>query len=262
MEEIEAAGWRVIMPEGHLCCGRPLYDYGFLGLARRYLEQVLDAVREHVRADVPVVGMEPSCLAVFRDELARMLPHDEDARRLRANAYHFAEFFRAFDIPVPRMDGEALLWGHCHQHATGGIGVERDLLSAMGLEVRPLSGGCCGLAGAWGFEDGKYEISMDCGEQALLPAVREADAETLVVADGFSCGTQIAHAGTGRTASHTGQVLRQARLGEQDAAPAPPVWRRIGRTAALAAAIGAGAAGVVSRVTRRRPGCRSACGGG
>ncbi|GAA5113835.1 FAD-binding and (Fe-S)-binding domain-containing protein [Haloechinothrix salitolerans] len=268
VEAIEDAGWRVIMPEGHVCCGRPLYDYGFLGLARRYLERVLDAVRDYVRDDVPIVGMEPSCLAVFRDELARMLPHDEDARRLGANAYHFAEFFRAFDVPVPRMAkaaGEArkaLLWGHCHQHATGGILPERELLTSMGLDVQSVSGGCCGLAGAWGFEDGKYDISMDCGEQALLPAVREADAETLVVADGFSCTTQIEHAGTGRTALHTGQVLREAARGDGGVAagaadvgarPAPSLPRRVVKTAGAltaAAAVGAGLAAAARKLWR------------
>ena len=198
VEAIEAAGWRVIMPERHVCCGRPLYDYGFLDSADRYLHRVLDALREHVRAGTPVVGMEPSCLAVFKDELGRMRPHDDDADRQARNSYHFAEFFTTFGIEPPKLPGEALLWGHCHHRATGGLDPDQKVLEQMGLSTQNLDGGCCGLAGSWGFESGKYQISMDCGEQALLPAVRQASPETLVVANGFSCKTQIVDAGTGR----------------------------------------------------------------
>jgi FAD/FMN-containing dehydrogenase/Fe-S oxidoreductase len=211
VEAIEAAGWQVVMPQGHVCCGRPLYDYGFLDLAERYLHRVLDVLREEVRAGTPVVGMEPSCLAVFKDELAGMLPHDDDARRLAGNAHHFAEFFTTYDIEPPPLHGKALLWGHCHHRATGGVEPERQLLERMGLEVDPVTGGCCGLAGSWGFEKGKYPISMDCGEQALLPAVRAADPATVIVANGFSCTTQIEDAGTGRRAMHVAQVMQLAR---------------------------------------------------
>lgn len=252
VEAIEAAGWRVVMPERHVCCGRPLYDYGFLGAAERYLNRVLDELRDYVRADVPVVGMEPSCLAVFRDELTRVLPHDEDARRLTRNAYHFPEFFRTFGIAPPRFSGDALLWGHCHQKATGGMTPEQELLSDMGLAVEHRQGGCCGLAGAWGYESGKYGISMDCGEQSLLPAVREADESTLVVADGFSCRTQIEHAGTGRTALHTGQVLRMAReAGDTPARPSPPRRTRLARTAAALSTALAGATAVWATIGKR-----------
>ena len=114
------------------------------------------------------------------------------------------------------------MWGHCHHRATGGIDPEQQVLTQMGLDVEPLSGGCCGLAGSWGFEQGKYDISMECGEQALLPAVRAAAAGTLVVANGFSCKTQIEDAGTGRRALHLAEVMQLARDG------APGV-RRAGR---------------------------------
>jgi Fe-S oxidoreductase len=130
---------------------------------------------------------------------------------LARNAYHFAEFFTTFNIEPPRLDGEVLLWGHCHQRATGGTDPDRTLLEQMGVSVNSLKGGCCGLAGSWGFEKGKYDISLDCGEQALLPAVRSADASTLIVADGFSCKTQIEQAGTGRRALHVAQVMKLAR---------------------------------------------------
>ncbi|MFF9408094.1 FAD-binding and (Fe-S)-binding domain-containing protein [Streptomyces anandii] len=262
VEAIEAAGWQVIMPERHVCCGRPLYDYGFLDAAERYLHQVIDTLRPHLRADTPVVGMEPSCLAVFKDELPKLLPHDDDAARLTKNAYHFPEFFRTFDIEPPKLDGTALLWGHCHHRATGGMSPEQELLEKMGLEVRNLQGGCCGLAGSWGFESGKYEISMDCGEQALLPAVRDADEDCLVVADGFSCKTQIKDAGTGRHALHVAEVMKLARdkgrgaaaapLPEQGAAsrPKPPLRTRALRMSA-ATALGAAATAFGVRVVRR-----------
>ncbi|MCO5997050.1 FAD-binding and (Fe-S)-binding domain-containing protein [Actinoallomurus rhizosphaericola] len=257
VEAIEAAGRQVVMPEGHVCCGRPLYDYGFLDIAERYLRDVLDVLREHIRAGTPVVGMEPSCVAVFKDELARMLPHDDDAARLARNAYHFAEFFQAFGIEPPRLEAKALLWGHCHHKATGGTEPEKDLLAGMGLQVREVEGGCCGLAGSWGFEQGKYDISLACGEQALLPAVRRAAPRTLVVANGFSCKSQIEDARTGRRAMHVGQVMklaRDARHGERPAdrpeqgvvgvRPAPPLGRRVMRVAlpvAVGGALGAGA---------------------
>lgn len=153
---------------------------------------------------------------------------------------------------VPRIEGSALLWGHCHHRATGGTTAEKDLLQQAGLSVKEIKGGCCGLAGSWGFEDGKYRISMDCGEQALLPAVREAPDGALIVADGFSCQTQIADARTGKRALHTGQVLAMAR--EPGAGvpgrPAPPVGRRAARTVAAAAGLAAVAAAV--RVAARR----------
>ncbi|MGE5136979.1 MAG: FAD-binding and (Fe-S)-binding domain-containing protein [Gemmatimonadota bacterium] len=276
VEAIEAAGWQVIMPDGHICCGRPLYDYGFLGQAERYLHGVLDVLREHIRAGTPVVGMEPSCLAVFKDELIKVLPHDDDAARLKRNAYHFGEFFQTFGIKPPALAGRALLWGHCHHRATGGIDPEQDVLEQMGLTVEPVSGGCCGLAGSWGFEKGKYGISMDCGEQALLPAVRDADPRTLVVANGFSCKTQIEQAGTGRHALHLAQVMSLARQqaagpdasagagrragagrGAGTTRPRPPASRRAARLAAAGAAAGAAAAaaalagGAIGRAARR-----------
>ena len=211
VEALEAAGWRVEMPRGHVCCGRPLYDYGFLGQAERYLRRTLDVLRDDIRAGTPVVGMEPSCLAVFKDELTNLMPHDEDARRLAANAHHFAEFFEKFDVPVPTLHRSALLWGHCHHKATGGIAPEQALLARMGVEAHEVTGGCCGLAGSWGFEAGHHDISMQIGEQALLPAVRDAADDTIVVANGFSCKTQIEQGETGRRALHIAQVMQMAR---------------------------------------------------
>jgi FAD/FMN-containing dehydrogenase/Fe-S oxidoreductase len=210
VEAIEAAGWQVVMPQGHVCCGRPLYDYGFLDLAERYLRRNLEALREWYRDGVPIVGMEPSCLAVFKDELGKLLPHDDDARRLRRNAYHFGEFFREFGIEPPKLSRKALLWGHCHHKATGGMDPERELLEEMGVEAESLTAGCCGLAGSWGFEAGHHEVSMQVGEQGLLPRVRELPLDHLVIANGFSCKTQIEGGDTGRRALHLAQVMKMA----------------------------------------------------
>jgi Fe-S oxidoreductase len=251
VEALEAAGWQVVMPAGHVCCGRPLYDYGFLDLAERYLHRTLDTLREELRQGTAVVGMEPSCLAVFKDELTGMLPHDDDAARLARNAQHFSEFVENQAIELPRLERKALVWGHCHHKATGGMDAEHRLLERMGVEIEPVNGGCCGLAGSWGFEHGHHEISLECGEQALLPAVRKADPDMLVVADGFSCKTQIEQGSTGRRALHVAQVIKMAREHgpsgyragppEQpyyEVRPQPPATRRaarLGVTGALAA---------------------------
>jgi FAD/FMN-containing dehydrogenase/Fe-S oxidoreductase len=264
VEALEAAGWQVIVPEGHVCCGRPLYDYGFLDLAERYLHRSLDQLREWYREGIPIVGLEPSCVAVFKDELGKLLPHDDDARRLAQSTYHFAEFFEKFEVEAPPLERRAFVWGHCHHKATGGIDPEIELLRKMGVEVETLNAGCCGLAGSWGFEAGHHDVSMRCGEQGLLPRVRELDDETLVVADGFSCKTQIEQGGTGRRALHVAQVLKLAR--EHGAAgpsgprperlyyevrPKPSLPRRAARAAVLVGAA-ALAFGFVSATMRRR----------
>ncbi|HEU4974851.1 MAG TPA: FAD-binding and (Fe-S)-binding domain-containing protein [Baekduia sp.] len=266
VEALEAAGWQVVMPEGHICCGRPLYDYGFLDLAERYLHHVLDTFREDVRAGTPIVGMEPSCLAVFKDELKNMLPNDDDADRLQRCAYHWSEFFIEHDVELPQVARQALLWGHCHHKATGGMDPEQQLLEQMGLDVDQAQGGCCGLAGSWGFETGKHDISMACGEQGFLPAVRDASDETVVVANGFSCKTQLQQSGLGRRALHAAQVMKLAREHGPDGwTPGkpeepyyevrPPAPADLKRTRALAAggavALAAGAVAGATRALRR-----------
>ncbi|WP_182359981.1 FAD-binding and (Fe-S)-binding domain-containing protein [Tomitella gaofuii] len=264
VEAIEAAGYQVVIPDGHLCCGRPLYDFGFLDAAKRYLHHVIDEIRDDVRAGTPIIGMEPSCVAVFKEELPNILPHDDDAERLRRSVYHFPEFFAEFDVEPPRMDGPVQLWTHCHQRATGGQTPEQHVLAKMGAQVEPLSGGCCGLAGSWGFEDGKYGISMECGEQALLPALRGADEGTRLVADGFSCRTQVGEAGVGRDPLHLAQLMAIAR-GRSDGTgaspvpgpperPRPPAAIRLSRTAGPVAVAGAvvAALGRAAWVTLRR----------
>jgi FAD/FMN-containing dehydrogenase/Fe-S oxidoreductase len=261
IEALEEAGFHVTIPSGHLCCGRPLYDYGMLDLAEAYLRRILDRLRDEIRAGVPVVGIEPSCAAVFKDELVKLWPNDEDAQRLCRQTFHFAEFMTAEsgDWEPAGLEGKALLHGHCHHKATGGIAPEKELLEQMGLEVEELDSGCCGMAGGWGYEKGHYDVSVACGERVLLPSVRAAEPETVLVAGGFSCRSQIEQCDTGRRALHPAQVLELARAhGPRGAGayperrlpqrPSPSPRRRAARAAGLAALGGlAGAAVVAAR---------------
>jgi Fe-S oxidoreductase len=209
---LESAGFEVVVPERPLCCGRPLYDYGMLKLARRQLRQILDALRPEIQAGTPVVALEPSCGAVFRDELVEMLPGDEDAKRLCRQTRSLAELL-ANDAPdwhPPERSGRAVLHLHCHQRATADTACDEAVLRALGLEVEALDAGCCGLAGSFGYEAGQpYEVSVKVGERKLLPAVRAAGPHELIVTDGFSCRSQIEH-GADRRALHLAEVLASA----------------------------------------------------
>ena len=212
VEALEAAGLRVTMPRRHLCCGRPLYDYGFLDEAKKYGLRVLDELREPIHAGVPVVGLEPSCVAVFRDDLPKLLPREEDAKRLSRQVFHLGEFLAEHveGYEPPTLHRRVLVHGHCHAHATNGVQGEHDLLERMGAEVELLDSGCCGMAGAWGYEDAHYDVSLACAERVLLPAVRGVPPRTILMTDGFSCRSQIAQAGIGRRALHLAQILRLA----------------------------------------------------
>src|SRR5829696_832347 len=208
---LEAAGYRVIVPREALCCGRPLFDYGMLDTARKFFDHLAETLAPYVREGVKVVGLEPSCVAAFRDELPNMMPHDEDAKRLVKNTLTLAEFLvnEAENYEPPRLERKAIVHRHCHQYATAGYAAEQELYEKMGLDYEVLDSGCCGLAGSWGFEKDKYELSMKIGERRLLPSARAAGAETILLADGFSCKTQIEH-GTDRRALHTAQVMKMA----------------------------------------------------
>jgi FAD/FMN-containing dehydrogenase/Fe-S oxidoreductase len=211
VEVLEAAGYSVELPRGGpLCCGRPLYDYGMLELAKRQLRQILDRMRPEIEAGIPVVGLEPSCAAVFRDELINLFPHDEDAKRLARQTFGFAEFLIQDGYVPPVLEGRALLHGHCHQKAIFGMQSDSELLEKLGLDYESPATGCCGLAGSFGYEAGdNYDVSVKAGERVLLPAVRKAAKDALIITDGFSCRTQIA-SGTDRRALHLSQVLQMA----------------------------------------------------
>ena len=211
VEVLEAAGFHVTVPLVDLCCGRPLYDYGMLDRAKRWLAKILRLLRDEIQAGLPVVVLEPSCAAVFRDELPGLFPQDENARRLSKQTFTLAEFMRAHagDYELPKLSRRALLHGHCHHKAVLKFQDERELLEKMGLDLDLPDAGCCGMAGAFGFEKAHYDVSIACGERMLLPAVRASARDTLVIADGFSCREQIRQT-TDRVALHTAQIMKMA----------------------------------------------------
>jgi FAD/FMN-containing dehydrogenase/Fe-S oxidoreductase len=231
VEVLETAGFHVTIPRINLCCGRPLYDFGMLDRAEKLLLQILDELSPEIEAGIPVVGLEPSCVAVFRDELLNLFPHDERAQKLARQTFLLSEFldFHSNDLhskdqnsqdqPLPRFHRKALLHGHCHHKSIMKMTAEESLLHRIGIDFTAPAPGCCGMAGSFGFERDKYEISAAIGELELLPAVRKAPADWLIIADGFSCREQIAQ-GTGRHALHLAEVLQMALHQTPENAPA------------------------------------------
>jgi Fe-S oxidoreductase len=213
---LEDAGFRVTTSQQHLCCGRPLYDFGMLDEAKKYLGRILQALGPQIDAGLPVVVLEPSCASVFRDEMVNLLPNDERAKKLRAQAFLLSEFLehRAPGYKPHQLARRILVQGHCHHKALMKMTDEISLLQKMGADVQSPDAGCCGMAGAFGFEKEKYEISQAIGERVLLPAIRQESAETLILADGFSCREQIKQA-TGRNAMHLAEVLQLALNGKR-----------------------------------------------
>jgi Fe-S oxidoreductase len=182
-----------------------------LDLAKRQLRQILDTLNDDIAAGTPVVGLEPSCVAVFRDELTNLFPHDEAAKRLAAQTMTLSEFLRQYrpNWRPPRVDRKAVVHGHCHHKAVMGFTAESEVLGQAVRDVEILDSGCCGMAGSFGFKREQYEISQQIGELVVLPAVRRASGQDIIVADGFSCRQQIAQ-GTSRRALHTAEVLHLA----------------------------------------------------
>ncbi|WP_155055985.1 FAD-binding and (Fe-S)-binding domain-containing protein [Streptomyces blattellae] len=191
---LEHAGWRVELPGEPLCCGLTWISTGQLGTAERALGRTVRRLAGHVRDGGLVVGLEPSCTAVFRSDAAELFPGDRDVRRLREQTVTLAELLTEHSpgYEPPQLPGrEALVQVHCHQHAVLGWDADRELLRRAEVEAERLESGCCGLAGNFGFEQGHLEVSKACAERVLLPRLRETDAGTAVLADGFSCRTQI-----------------------------------------------------------------------
>ena len=261
VEVLEHAGFQVLVPMRDMCCGRPLFDYGMLDTAKLWLADILAGVAPAIRAGTPIVVLEPSCCAVFRDELTNLFPNLQDATRLQQSTFLLSEFLRskAPSYRPPILHRRALVHGHCHHKAVMGFKAEEELLRSMGLEFRCLESGCCGMAGAFGFEKGDhYEVSVKCGERVLLPEVRHAEEHELIIANGFSCKEQIAQC-TDREALHIAQVLQMAiRYGPEGAQERRPetsvVLRR--RSEQRAAAAKAGAfillAGAAALLLRKR----------
>ncbi|MDQ0955516.1 FAD/FMN-containing dehydrogenase/Fe-S oxidoreductase [Streptomyces phaeochromogenes] len=257
VEVLEAAGFTVKVPDAAVCCGLTWISTGQLGIARRVLGHTIDVLREDLRRGTPVVGLEPSCTAVFRADAAELLPKSPDVARLREQTRTLAELLveSADDWQPPRVDARAVVQQHCHQYAVMGFDADRKILERAGVDADVLDAGCCGLAGNFGFEKDHYEVSMACAEAGLLPAVREADDATLVLADGFSCRTQVDQADIGRTPLHLAEVLAAALRG-RDARPdrpSPPGLRALLPLGAVAAATATLAALGRARHFRRWP---------
>ena len=252
---LEDAGYRVIVPREHLCCGRPLYDYGMLDLAKQKLRQAIDVLKPAAAAGIPIVGLEPSCVSVFRDEMLNLFPHDEDAQRIASQFKTFGELLRATDgWTPPTLKGKALVHLHCHQRAVLNPDAEEAILKDMGLKLVKNPAGCCGVAGAFGYESNHYDVAMQIGEHDLLPLVRKQGQDTLMISDGFSCRYQMKH-GAERWALHPAEVIALARQGHGDKPadaetrfldpPAKPGMRDVATVGVVAAA------GVAAFVTVR-----------
>jgi Fe-S oxidoreductase len=210
VEVLERAGFRVTIPRNRLCCGRPLYDFGFLRQARGYLQKILDELSPQLSAGTIIVGLEPSCLSVLRDEVRNMFPNDRAALRLSHQSITLSDFLQkhAAGFDFPSFGGNsAIVQAHCHHKAVLGFESEKKLLKLMDLNVDEPELGCCGMAGSFGFEKSHYDISMKIAERALLPAIRSSDQRTVLIADGFSCRTQIEQA-TGRQPLHLAQIIK------------------------------------------------------
>ncbi len=235
---LESAGCQVDIPGQVLCCGRPLYDYGMLTQAKQRLEETLEALGPEIDAGTPVVFLEPSCAAVFRDEMLGLLPDNDRAKRLSQQTFLFDEYLRKIDYHPPALDRRAIVHGHCHQKAVMGMKPTQELLSGMGVKAELLDSGCCGMAGSFGYESEHYDVSMKVGEHELLPKVRSAPKDQLIIASGFSCREQIEQS-SDRKAVHLAEVLAMA-LPEETPARSiakrdPIAWKRVAFAAAAAA---------------------------
>jgi Fe-S oxidoreductase len=204
------AGFAAILPKTPLCCGRPLYDFGYLDLAREKLRHILDAIGDDMmRSDsgvFGVVGLEPGCMSVFKDELLKMFPDDPRAQRLAANTWLLGDFLVAQDYVPPIYEVDVLVRTHCHQKSLLGIKGDQALMERMGARAHFLDSGCCGMAGSFGFNPAHIEISKAVGEEVLLPVVRKQAASKFILANGFSCREQIRQ-GTSRQVVHLAELL-------------------------------------------------------
>jgi FAD/FMN-containing dehydrogenase/Fe-S oxidoreductase len=208
---LEAAGWRVTIPSRPLCCGRPLYDWGMLDTAKKLWSRLLNDLDPQISAGVPVIGLEPACVAAFRDELVNLCPGDPRAPRLSNQTHLLSEFIDAHadQFELPKLERKVLVQVHCHHHAIMTFTAARHVLDRMEADYTLLPSGCCGMAGSFGFEADKVEISKKAAERVLLPAVRDANPETVILANGFSCREQIEQ-GTGRATLHLAELIADA----------------------------------------------------
>jgi FAD/FMN-containing dehydrogenase/Fe-S oxidoreductase len=206
---LEAAGYEVVLPDKPVCCGLTWISTGQLTTARRVLNRSLDVLAPHLTAGTPIVGLEPSCTAAFRHDAPALVVDNPLVGSLTANLRTFSELLAESGWQPPQVGGEAFVQPHCHQHAVLGFDADQKLMTAAGIKTELAAPGCCGLAGNFGFERDHYDISKAVGERTLLPAVRSLPDTTTVLADGFSCRTQIAQA-TPRRPQHLAELLAQS----------------------------------------------------
>ncbi|MFF3698964.1 FAD-binding and (Fe-S)-binding domain-containing protein [Streptomyces sp. NPDC002221] len=263
---LEDAGFRVAVPTEPVCCGLTWISTGQLTAAQKALRRTLTVLRPYLEAGTPIIGLEPSCTAVFRSDAPELMPGDQDVQRLAGQVRTFAEQL-IHHTPdgwrPPKMARQATVQTHCHQHAIMKFDADRELMRRAHLNADVLDEGCCGLAGNFGFERGHHEFSMAVGQQGVLPAVQDAAPDALVIADGFSCRTQIEQGGTGRRALHLAEVLALGLDGPlpgehpEHLAQRPALPSRTARWATTTAAVGSAAVAAtaagraVLRVLRR-----------
>ncbi len=274
VQVLESAGWRVHVPTEPVCCGLTWISTGQLVTAKKVLRRSVRVLADHVRAGGLVVALEPSCTAVFRSDMRELFPDDQDVRRLGDATVTLAELLTehtpGWEPPQLDTDGRlpALAQVHCHQHAIMGWEADTKLLDEAGVDAEHLDSGCCGLAGNFGFTAGHGEVSEACAERVLLPKLRAADERAVVLADGFSCRTQISELDSGgREAVHLAELLAGGAdaLAQRPARPERVLAQRPAspsRAATLAAAgagvLGAaGLAGATTNALRRKRGRRS-----
>ena len=208
-EALEKLGYTVLIPADILCCGRPLYEYGMLDRAKSMLRKTIRSLITEFGEEIPVVGLEPGCVSVFRDEMVNLFAGNSSVEKLRVRTFLLSEFLNVQEVTVPHFPRKAVVHMHCHQRSVFGTQTEEAILKKMGLEYALLDSGCCGMAGSFGFEKDHYDVSIRCAERVLVPAVRNTPEDTMILTNGFSCREQILQC-TGRLPLHLGQVLKMA----------------------------------------------------
>jgi FAD/FMN-containing dehydrogenase/Fe-S oxidoreductase len=205
---LESLGYEVTIPQRVLCCGRPLYDWGRIDEAKALWRETMQTLKTEIEAGTPIVGLEPACVSAFRDELVDLFPDNELARQLSRQTSFFTEFLNHHEGDLPSVGGDALVQLHCHHHAVIKPDAEKAVLKRLGVDYEIVASGCCGMAGAFGFENDKYDVSMKAAERVLLPKVRAATEQTVILANGFSCREQIEQ-GSERKARHIAEIIAE-----------------------------------------------------
>jgi Fe-S oxidoreductase len=269
VDVLEDAGWRVTIPTEPLCCALTWISTGQLATAKRVLRRTVKHLASHVQSGGLVVGLEPSCTAVFRSDALDLFPEDRDVRRLAKQTVTLAELLMhhtdGWAPPdLSTVAGSAIAQVHCHQHAVTGWDADAQLLDAAGVDVEELQSGCCGLAGNFGFTAGHGDVSKACAERVLLPRVRGVDNNTVVLADGFSCRMQVHDLDSnGREAVHLAELL--AARGPRAGSPSTPIESqlaerpqplspaaRLGLLTAIPTIVGTAVVTIIGACRRRR----------